>query len=170
MLDVPLELYSRPGKGSVFAVSVSLTEAMAGQPSADVVSTSVRALASFEGLEVLCIDDDREILDGMRMLLERWGCRVRVAATREEAVSRAHADIDLIIADYHLGGGDDGLSVSAAVRRTTGCDFPVVVLTADRESQLGEQLEGLGYQRLFKPVKPAALRALMRHAVDGARG
>jgi len=169
MLDVPLELHSRPGQGSVFTVSVSLTEAIAGQPSADVAGASVRALASFEGLEVLCIDDDREILDGMRMLLERWGCRVRVAANREEALSRADADIDLIIADYHLAGGDNGLSVSAEVRRTTGRQSPVVILTADREDELGEQLEMLGYQRLFKPVKPAALRALMRHAVDGAR-
>jgi len=169
MLDVPLELHSRPGRGSVFAVSIPFAEAATGQSSGDISASSTRALASFEGLQILCIDDDREILDGMRMLLERWGCRVRVATNRVEAVDCAHADIDLIIADYHLAGGDDGLSVSAEVRRMADRDCPVVVLTADREDELGEQLEVLGYQRLFKPVKPAALRALMRHAVGGAR-
>ena len=169
MLEVPLELHSRPGRGSLFAVSVPLADAAAGQASGDISGVSLHPLASFEGLQVLCIDDDREILDGMRMLLERWGCRVQVAAGREEALASAHPALDLMIVDYHLAGGDDGVSVSAAVRRAIDRDCPVVVLTADREDDLGERLEVLGYQRLFKPVKPAALRALMRHAVGGVR-
>lgn len=177
MLDVPLELHSRPGRGSVFAVTVSLAEAVPEPAPGDPPVITVRAPASFEGLQVLCIDDDREILDGMRMLLERWGCRVRVAAGRAEAIAGASAgasvgagaEIDLIIADYHLGDGDDGVSVSAEVRRTAARDIPVVVLTADREDELGERLETLGYQRLLKPVKPAALRALMRHTIGAAR-
>src|SRR6056297_1733535 len=168
MLAVPLELQSRLGRGSVFAVTVAYVGG-AGEAVVDAVRSQLGVRQNFAGLEVMCIDDDREILDGMRMLLERWGCRVAAAATRDEAAAQAHAGIDLIIADFHLAGGDNGLSVSAEVRRVAGATTPVLVLTADRGDELGEQLNALGYQRLYKPVKPAALRALMQHAVDGSR-
>jgi len=165
MLDAPLELHSRPGAGSVFSISLRLDEG--SRTEADTLQDDPvrRFRAGFEGLPVLCVDDDREILDGMQMLLERWGCRVRVAANRDDALNAIDTETRLIIADYHLGGGDDGVSVSAALRRAAGRELPVLILTADREDELGEVLESLGYQRLLKPVKPAALRALIRHLV-----
>jgi len=169
MLDAPLELRSRPGRGSVFTVTVGQASSRSGESLIDDARSSAGSRQHFKGLEVMCIDDDREILDGMRMLLERWGCRVCTAANRDEAIARAHPGVDLIIADFHLAGGDDGISVSEEVRCVAGFDMPVLVLTADREEELGERLGNLGFQRLFKPVKPAALRALMQHAVDGQR-
>jgi CheY-like chemotaxis protein len=119
---------------------------------------------------VLCIDDDREILDGMRMLLGRWGCDVAVASTRAEALGNGRAAPDLIIADHHLGAGDDGLAVSRALLETLDRPVPVLVLTADRDEALTERVRSLGHAQLHKPVKPAALRALMRHLVGGAGG
>jgi len=172
MLEAPLELKSRPGAGSLFAVSLPRAESeplpraeSEPDPAQRLESApESRSPNSFEGLQVLCIDDDREILDGMRMLLQRWGCTVRIAANRRAALDAVDDRTGLIIADYHLGG-DDGISASAEIRRAAGREIPVLVVTADRDDDLGNRLESLGYQRLFKPVKPAALRALMRHLV-----
>jgi len=169
MLEAPLELKSRPGAGSVFAVSLRLDESE-HEPDARVETAPARRSSmSFEGLQVLCLDDDREILDGMQMLLERWGCRVRIATCRSDALNAIDSDTGLIIADYHLGV-DDGVSASAELRRAAGREIPVLILTADREDELGGLLESLGYQRLLKPVKPAALRALMGHLVGFQSG
>jgi CheY-like chemotaxis protein len=124
---------------------------------------AVGSAAGFEGLRVLCIDDDPEILDGMQMLLARWGCDVAVASSRDEAFDRAANRPDLVIADHHLGGGDDGLSVGRALLDALGLDVPLLILTADRDEALARKIRALGYAQLYKPVKPAALRALMRH-------
>ncbi|MBS3745667.1 MAG: PAS-domain containing protein [Wenzhouxiangellaceae bacterium] len=170
MLEAPLELKSRPGAGSLFVVSLRLDDGDGHPAQTAENAPTARSPSSFEGMEVLCLDDDREILDGMQMLLERWGCRVRIAANRSDALDAVGEETGLIIADYHLGGGDDGVSASAELRRAAGREIPVLILTADREDELGDLLEALGYQRLFKPVKPAALRALMRHLVASRPG
>ena len=171
MLNAPLELQSRVGRGSMFAVTVPRivppSASLVQDPDAASAATSrQRAAGGFGGLRVLCIDDDREILDGMRMLLRRWDCEVQTASARDEALARAGFEPEVIIADYHLGGGDDGLSVSRAVLGMMGRDVPVLVLTADRSDALSARIRSLGYSQLLKPVKPAALRALMRHLVD----
>jgi PAS domain S-box-containing protein len=172
MLDAPLELRSRVGRGSMFAVSLPIADrpsasVVAGPDTAPASASPTRAPGGFGGLRVLCIDDDREILDGMHLLLTRWGCKVETAGARDEALARIGFAPNIIIADYHLGGGDDGLSVSRAVLGVMGRDVPVLVLTADRSDSLSARIQSLGYSQLLKPVKPAALRALMRHLVAG---
>ena len=49
-----------------------------------------RALAadSLAGLRVLCVDNDQEILDGMRALLGRWEVHVITANTVDDALAR----------------------------------------------------------------------------------
>jgi len=169
MLEAPLDLKSRPDAGSVFAVSLPLDHG--GCHTARTVDGAPggRSSTTFEGVQVLCLDDDRDILEGMQMLLERWGCSVRTAANRSDALNLVNDQTELIIADYHLLG-DDGVSASLELRRAAGRDIPVLILTADREDELGDLLESLGYQRLLKPVKPAALRALMQHLVGFRTG
>jgi len=165
VLDVPLELGSRVGRGSVFAISVPGVDAQPALPDAVATVRPAPRVDGFDRSRVLCIDDDTEILDGMRMLLERWGCSVETAPGRAGAIKLAEAGFcpELIIADYHLDHGDDGIAVSLEFNRRTGQDTPVLVLTADREDDLGARVEQLGFVRLLKPVKPAALRAMMRH-------
>lgn len=163
MLNVPLALASEPGRGSMFSVTVPLA-AGAGAAASEPAPEPVRARGvGFDGLCVLCIDDDPEILDGMVGLLGRWGCRVLTAASRAQALARVADGPDLILADYHLNSGEDGLSVAGEIRERAGRAIPVLVLTADRSDALGERIAAGGYQRLVKPIKPAALRALMKH-------
>ena len=47
-----------------------------------------RAPDSLAGLRVLCVDNDPEILDGMRALLGRWQVEVLTAATVDEALQK----------------------------------------------------------------------------------
>ena len=89
----------------------------AGQPAA-------RAEARFDagrlaGTVVLCIDNDRAILDGMATLLGGWGCRVLKAADLAGAIAAVAASgttPDGLLVDYHLDGGN-GVMVIAELRR-----------------------------------------------------
>ena len=166
MLEIPLTVRSTVGRGSVFAVRVRLAEP-ASEAAAGANVSTVNTASGLAGVRVLCVDDDREILDGMRLLLERWQCIVDTAENRAEAIEHAQQAFDLLLIDYHLAEKDNGLSVAEALREAAGSSFPVLVLTADRSDELGQRIEELGFARLTKPVKPAALRALMRHVVDG---
>ena len=63
------------GKGTRFSVILPVTAAQS--TAARAAATPGRAAgAALDGLTVLCIDNDARILDGMRLLLEGWGCAV----------------------------------------------------------------------------------------------
>ena len=62
--------------------------------------------------------------------------------------------------------GDNGLDrvvseAVAALRARLGLEVPAVLVTADRSLSLRNQAQALGVHVLNKPVKPAALRALL---------
>ena len=66
--------------------------------------------------------------------------------------------------DYHLDAGDTGTQLMVWLREQLGGDLPGVVISADGRQELISQIELAGLEYLPKPVKPAALRALIsRH-------
>ena len=58
---------------------------------------------------MLAIDNEPRVLDGMRALLTKWGCRVAIALDLREAraaLATLDGPPDAIVADYHLDEGD----------------------------------------------------------------
>ena len=87
VLGHPIGLRSAPGRGSVFSVVAPLGAAGLAavvEPGAPEPLVAGDALA---GLRVLAIDNEPRVLDGMRALLTKWGCRV--AARRATSRRRA---------------------------------------------------------------------------------
>ena len=105
---------------------------------------------------------DAAILDGMRALLQRWGVDCRTALDVEQAKAELQrGPIDLILADYHLTDEIDGLQALQQLREQFPQLPPAAMITADGSSELKQRARLLGYPLLHKPVKPAALRALL---------
>jgi CheY-like chemotaxis protein len=112
---------------------------------------------------VLCIDNDPQILDGMETLLGGWGCSVSKAADLKSAVSvlgEAKASPHGLLVDYHLDEGN-GIDAIVQLRWRFGRDLPAILITADRSPHVREDARARNIQVLHKPVKPAALRALL---------
>ena len=164
MLDHPLRVHSRVGNGSMFSISVPIGVA-AQQLASPEIAPSSDALA---GLRVLCVDNDPEILDGMRALLDRWKAVALTATTVDEALAHIDAEPDVALVDYHLHDRLDGLGVIAELRRRAKRDLPAALLTGDGSDALKIAAREYGCAVLTKPVKPASLRAFL--AARGVRG
>ena len=159
ILGHPLQVDSRVGRGSVFSIRVPPGQAAPAraprpQPAPDAVA----------GLRVLCVDNDPEILDGMRTLLDRWGAIALTAATVDEALAQIDPGDpdtlpDVALVDYHLHDRLDGLGVIAELRRRARRDLPAALLTGDGSDPLKNAAREYGCTVLTKPVKPASLRA-----------
>ena len=113
---------------------------------------------------MLCIDNEPSILDGMETLLGGWGCRGAQGAGSRDRASRSIAEAkrspDGLLVDYHLDDGN-GIDAIIELRRRFGADLPAILITADRSPHVREEARANGVQVLNKPVKPAALRALL---------
>lgn len=164
VLRLEIRIWSEPGKGTVF--SVILPTARAAPAHLAEVPQPVAVDSRLDGLRVLCVDNDPRILDGMRRLLENWGCAVETASgTADLAQPKAVAvkQPDIMLVDYHLGG-ETGFAAIASLRRRFGTHVPALLVTADRSSEVRAAASKNDIPVINKPVKPAALRAaLNRH-------
>ncbi|HEX2554564.1 MAG TPA: NahK/ErcS family hybrid sensor histidine kinase/response regulator [Microvirga sp.] len=158
VLDHPVTLMSKPGRGSVFRVAVPI----AALPATVAPPDAPRApLAPLAGLKVLALDNEPAIQEGMRTLLTGWGCEVATASDLAGALAAFEAGIpEAILADYHLDDGN-GLDAIAALREAAGRPLPALLLTADRTLAVRDAATAMDVHVLGKPVKPAALRALL---------
>jgi len=163
VLQLELSLRSDVGHGSVFSVHLETAPRPVAQAHAAGDVAAPASPASLVGGTVLCIDNEEDILDGMQVLLERWGVRVLRARNAAEA-RRAFAEHapDVILADYRLGDDScDGLELLQSLRTGGVVHAPAALVTADHGTALAERARELGYKVLRKPVKPAALRGLL---------
>jgi len=160
VLDCEVALKSTFGRGSRFSVEVPRAAAIAEPTQHAAVKTPAGSLA---GTVVLCIDNERAILDGTQTLLGGWGCRVLKAVDLAEALAAIEGsgtEPDGLLVDYHLDGGN-GIGAIGELRRRYGRDFAAILVTADRSLLVREEARAAGVHVLNKPVKPAALRALI---------
>ncbi|WP_223514024.1 PAS domain-containing hybrid sensor histidine kinase/response regulator [Pseudomonas sp. GL-B-19] len=162
VLGHTLRVRSWPGRGSVFSVSVPLAQAQTVAPT----QTTELNGHVVSGAQVLCIDNEDSILIGMNSLLTRWGCQVWTARNREECAALLNNGMrpQLALVDYHLDHGETGTELMAWLRTQLGEPVPGVVISADGRLETVAQVHAAGLDYLTKPVKPAALRALLsRH-------
>jgi CheY-like chemotaxis protein len=161
VLGCKILLHSNAGRGSRFSVEVP--QAAAADCEIVARATARRGLGRLDGITVLCIDNDRAILDGMQTLLCGWGCRVFKAASVTAAIAAIAASEsapDGLLVDYHLDG-ESGIAAIAELRRRLQRHVPAILITADRSAQVREQARAEGAFLLNKPIKPASLRALV---------
>jgi CheY-like chemotaxis protein len=152
-----------PGRGSRFSVELPCAAAPAAPGQLTARREARIDAGRLAGTVVLCIDNDRAILDGMETLLGGWGCRVIKAADLAgaiEAIAASGAAPDGLLVDYHLDAGN-GVTAIAQLRERLRRHIPAIVITADRSAHVREEAAGETAQLLNKPIKPASLRALM---------
>jgi signal transduction histidine kinase/CheY-like chemotaxis protein len=168
LLGHELAMASRPGWGSVFRFQVPPgreASIVRRQPVEPVTEPS-----QLSGKTVMVVDDDVEIQAGMTSLLAGWGMNVLGYATVDEARNAAVAMAlppDLVIADYRLPGGANGLDAIDSIRERFGRDIPAILITGSANPQLVSIAQEKGFHYLLKPVMPAKLRTLVNFKIKG---
>ncbi len=162
LLHTPVEIDSDLDRGSRFSITLQRGEAAVAQIPDNSAATSPAA-GNFDTCLVVVIDNDPQILEGMRSLLRSWNCHVIGAPTAAAALLDVPRTPDIVIADYYLDAGAYGTDAVAALRANFGADIPSLVITSDTSPRLRMELRRAGHAVLNKPVAPSRLRALMSH-------
>jgi len=162
MLGHSLSLRSWPGRGSVFSIAVPL-----GDPAAVSLALPETQDATGDrlaGCRVLCLENEPAVLSAMQALLSTWGCRTAAVRDRASAlrwVRDGNPVPDILLVDYHLDRGESGLELAQDLQNLWGSRVPGIVITADHTQEAQSAASSRGCHILRKPVKPAALRAIM---------
>jgi len=156
ILGHDLALQSRPGRGTVFRLTLERAEPPPER-------RRVPRTAGFDHAPagvVLVVDDEAAIRIGMAELLSGWGHTVMAAADADEALGLARKTgqaPDLIVSDYRLRG-EDGIAVIRRLNAAFG-ETPAILLTGDTAPERLREAEASGYPLLHKPVAHGRLRA-----------
>ena len=165
-------LHAAPGTGTTFRLVLPAPPAAAppappsDAPARDGSSpeppTRGRALA---GLRLLLADDNRDIREPIKELLELYGAAVVEAEDGRTALTHARAGgFDLVLMDVRMPELD-GLEATRQLRRA-GVRVPVVALTADAVAEHREECLAAGCDgHLPKPVDLAHLVETVRALV-----
>lgn len=155
LLDYPLQLQSRPGRGTVIAIDLPVTNrAVEEGLYAATEDKTIRGLA-------LVVDDDPSVLDALGNLLKQWGMGLMVANTLQQARQALQTVPDIVLADYQLQHNETGLMVAELVKSRWGDAVPVVLITGDTRTETIKTLRETGLSVLHKPVRVTQLRSVL---------
>lgn len=167
LLGHPLSLRSAAGCGTRISITVPCMAAQQ-RPTLDVPAETPPP-AEVVGQRVLVIEDDAYAREAMQELLGSWSYRVESVSSIAQACDylQQQGAPDIIVSDYRLGHGQNGLEAIAQLRRLAGRDVPACLMSGDTDAQLMQSALAAGLTLLHKPVRPAKLRSLLRRLLAG---
>jgi two-component system CheB/CheR fusion protein len=174
LLGHRVRVRSRSGKGSVFAIEVART----GNETTPQLDSGRRATeeGTVRGARrtgvILIIEDDPEVRELLELLLKDEGHRTASAQNglaALELVARGTIRPDLILADYNLPNGMDGLQVAARIRDKLHRHIPVIILTGDIST--GTMRDAIRHDcvQLNKPVKAKEMSQVIQRLLATPR-
>lgn len=142
------------GLGSTFTITLPLQHSQ--MQSLGLTGTTNAAITPdrFRGLTFLVIDDDFEMRELMRCILEDHGARVHTACSAEEAlgIERATNNLDLILSDIEMPD-KDGYALLRELR-TRGSSVPAIAVTGNSRPEDVARAHEAGFAKhLAKPVE-----------------
>lgn len=162
LLKIKISVSSKEGEGSVFKLTIPKAEK--GHASAvDEDEPAVSRQSVLSGMQVLSIDNEPSILEGMKAVLENWGCTFTGFT---EWPDELPFEPDVLLVDYHLNDGVTGIEVAEKYQEKFGEDAQVVVISADQDNNVRAQAKSRAYFFLRKPLKTAALWSVLARIKD----
>ncbi len=158
MLGCKVHVRSRLGKGSVFAIEIAMPSGAApiALPAAAVASEAKPHSVALRSRSILVVEDDPDVRELLTLVLGAEGHQVTAATDGVagiDLVEQGALKPDLVIADFNLPGGADGMQVAARVRAASDRPVPVVILTGDIATQTLARIARHDCVHLTKPVK-----------------
>jgi signal transduction histidine kinase/CheY-like chemotaxis protein len=172
LMGTSVALRSEPGHGSVFTLELPAGSAPRATP--DAVQRKGPLDLTLEGRLIVVVEDEPAVRQGLEVLLHGWGATLAsfpsVAAVRRWAAACDAQSVRpaLVIADYRLEAGANGIDAIVAVRRHLGAQVPAIVVTGSTTSAHEAEAHAHGFHLLIKPVLPNKLRAMIAFKLASA--
>ncbi|MBB3194656.1 ATP-binding response regulator [Roseateles terrae] len=164
LLDLHLALRSVPGQGSSFTLNMTAADLSEVQP-----GQAQRTGVALPPIRVLVIDDEEPVRVAMQALLSAHGCQVLVAgSTREGLLKSMGQTPDLLLTDFRLRGGEDGISAVRSLRSAFP-GLPALIVSGDTAPERLREAHEAGLTLLHKPVSEEQLISAMQAALAGQR-
>jgi two-component system, sensor histidine kinase len=165
LMHAPLTLASRPGRGTVFTLELPAGKA----PRVEQVTVSGKGPLglTLDGKLIVVVEDEPVVRSGLEVLLKGWGASI--ASFDSVAQSRAWAEAsdpalikpDLLIVDYRLENGLNGVDAIRSLRARFGAAVPAIIVTGSTMSGHEREAQEGDFHLLIKPVVPNKLRAMI---------
>jgi signal transduction histidine kinase/ActR/RegA family two-component response regulator len=156
-----IQVKSEIGRGTTFYFDIPMASADAPTETTRKVAHSVEHF----DLDVLLVEDNPVNQKVATKMLERLGCRARIAGSGYEAIAEAqHHTFDLILMDCQMPGMD-GLEATREIRALGGrcARVPIIALTANVQDGVRERCLEVGMNDyLSKPIDRGALRTTIQ--------
>ena len=164
ILNHEIGVESAPGKGSVFFLDIPKgikvdrpTQTKQFHPGSN---------SAIKDTNIIIIDNEPSILEGLGSLLREWGCEVSAGLGIRDMLrtlkEEKHAP-DIAIVDFHLSDDENGIDCIRRLRQETGKAIPGIIITADHSERVYSLVIEEGLFIINKPTPPARLRALLGH-------
>lgn len=162
LLGLEIRVWSRLGRGSLFAVELPLGQLAAiPVPAPRATQSRTRRI----GL----VEDNALVRDAFELGLRRAGHQVVSAAcARELCTKLGNLAPDIVMSDYSLQQGETGLDVITAVRAVAGADLPAIIVTGDTDPMLMHAMADHNIVVLHKPVDLESLLASVEDLTGAA--
>ncbi|QGX61368.1 sodium:solute symporter family transporter [Alteromonas mediterranea] len=165
LLGHQVGLTSLPGKGSCFSVTATRIMHTSGNSEQVLKTESYNKELFLENKRFLLVENDEQVANAMCALLCDWGATTILISSGTEAPNFSHQNFDVLIADYHLNYGETGFDVATILSKEKVSFTLKVLVTANRSNEIREEAAALQFSYLPKPLKPAALKRLLKQSL-----
>ena len=122
-----------------------------------------------DALNVLVVDDERDIRDGSERILSRIGFQVMTASRGEEALERLNKDgAEIVFLDLKMPG-IDGMEVLGRIRALDDSILVIVITGYATVETAIEAMKKGAYDFIPKPFEPEQLRIVANRAAEKIR-
>lgn len=155
LLGLQVRVRSRPGHGSMFAIEIPQGQAIP-------VEETPISKPPLMGLKIGLVDDNAGVLEAFTFALNSFGYEVIAATSGKELFEQlGNKKPDILISDYRLAEGMNGLDLVAAARGLFTGKLPAILITGDTDPEVLCSMAKHGVTVCHKPLKIAALEAVI---------
>lgn len=152
LLGLQVQVRSRLGKGSVFAVELPVSQGA--------IETIANPRVARRPRRIALVEDNVYVRESLVFALECGGHHIVAASTGEEllALLAGHAP-EILISDYRLAEQITGLDVILSLRATFGSRLPAILITGDTAPAVMRKMVDHEVCVVHKPMQLETLEA-----------